>query len=139
MSLAFAVTSALPYLRSEANAMMLTEGVVRRATGNKITDPDTYEEVDEFAVIYSGRCKVRMPVATDPNTGVIPGQVAVKDKLFLSLPIGADGAADLAVDDVWECTANPTDPSLVGAKLRVMGGHHQTFATAHRYPVEEVS
>lgn len=125
--------------RVQAERLMLTEGIIRRATGAMTTDPVTLEEVPVMATIYAGKCKTRMPGATSPGTSQIPGQSIVKDESILSLPIGAPGSGDVRTNDVWECTANPLDPSLVGVKLRIAGVHHQTFATAHRFPVEEVS
>lgn len=117
-----------------------TKGIVRRATGAKTLDPVTLIETDVMAVIAAETiCKVRMPTATNPGEGRVPGVVVVKDESILSLPVDAPGSGDVTTGDMWECTANPLDPSMVGVKLRISGVHHQTTATARRFPVVELS
>jgi len=131
------IANALPGLRAEANSMMLSEGVIRRATGQVVRDPDTFEETPEYAVVYEGKCRFKS-AATQAGRSTIPGAISVDQGATLSLPIGEPGAGDVRLDDIWECTANPLDPTKVGKKARITGEHSQTFATAHRYPVEEV-
>lgn len=113
-------------------------GVVRRKTGVTGEDPLTLEEVAIYATIYTGASKIRFP-DTRPGVGTIPGAVVIDQAAILSLPVGAAGAGDVTTDDVWECTANPMDGSLIGRKFRITGLHSQTYATAHRFPVEETS
>ena len=137
MTLGADIAAALPGLRAEAESMMFSEGVVRRATGETYTDPISHEEVPLLAVVYTGKCRLRA-ADTFARRSDVPGAVVVDQSATLSLPIGAVGAGDVRLDDIWECTANPFDPSKVGKKLRVTGVHSQTLATAHRYPVEEV-
>ena len=137
MSLGEDITAALPGLRAAAESMMISEGIVRRATGQVVRDPDTLVETPEYAVVYEGKCRFKA-ASTQAGRSAIPGAVAVDQGATLSLPIGVVGAGDVRLDDLWECTANPLDPSKIGKKARIAGEHSQTFATAHRYPVEEV-
>ena len=45
----------------------------------------------------------------------------------------------VAVGDVVEVTASPTDPAQIGRKFRVAGLFRKTLATAQRLSVEEVT
>ena len=137
MSLGGDVAAALPFFRGEAVSLMLSVGVVRRPTGVVVTDPVTLEETAVFATVYEGVCRLKA-AGTIPGRADVPGAVAVTQGAVLSLPVGAPGAGDVRLNDVWECTANFYDPRMVGRRVRVTGIHSQTFATAHRYPVEEV-
>ena len=137
MSLGEDITAALPGLRAAAESMMISEGIIRRDTGEKTMDPSTLEETAVLETVYTGKCRFKS-AATQAGRSAIPGAISVDQGATLSLPIGEPGAGDVRLDDVWECTANPLDPSKVGKKARITGGHSQTFATARRYPVEEV-
>lgn len=117
---------------------MTSTGVVRRATGEVVTDPDTLVESPSWAVVYEGRCNITFP-KTQPGTAEVPGGVVVRQDAILSLPVDALGSGDVDVNDVWECTGNPMDAALVGVQARVAGVHRQTYATARRFPVEVVS
>lgn len=118
--------------------MMLSTCVVRRGTGVFTEDPVTREQSEVMAVIYSGICKFRA-AGTQAGRAEVPGAVVTDQGATVSLPVGAPGAADVRLDDVWECVTNPFDPSKIGKQARITGGHSQTLATAHRFPVEEVS
>ena len=123
--------------RAFTNALMATTGFITRGTEVFVEDPVTHEEVEQTIVIYDGPCKFKA-AGTQAGRSEIPGAIVVDQSATLSLPIGAAGAGDVRVNDEWECTSNPLDPSQVGRKARITGGHSQTYATAHRYPVEEV-
>jgi len=118
--------------------MMLSTCVVRRGTSQFDTDPVTKERTEVTETIYEGICKFRA-AGTQAGRAEIPGAVVTDQGATVSLPVGTPGAADVRLNDVWECVTNPFDTSKVGKKARITGGHSQTFATAHRYPVEEVS
>lgn len=136
MSLGEDIAAALPGLRSEANSMMLTTGRVTRVVG-RVEDPVTRELVDNVVTIYMGMGRFKA-ANTQAGRSAVPGAVVVDQSATLSLPIGAPGAGDVRLDDIWEAVYNPLDPTLVGKRVRVTGVHSQTFATAHRYPVEEI-
>lgn len=137
MSLGSDIAAALPNLRAEAESMMISTGVIRRGTGVKVEDPVTRQEVEETIVVYTGVCRFKA-ANSQAGRSDIPGAVVTDQSAYLSLPIGAPGAGDVRLNDVWECVTNPFDPSKVGMKARITGGHSQTYATAHRFPVQEV-
>ena len=123
--------------RAFTELLMTSTGVIRRGTGVYEEDPVTHADVEVTTVVYDGECKFKA-ASTQPGRSDIPGVVVVDQSATLSLPIGAAGAGAVRLNDVWECTSNPMDPSKVGQKARITGAHSQTYATAHRYPVEEV-
>lgn len=123
--------------RIMAESLMHSVGVIRRATGEKVTDPVTLEESDVLVEVYEGACRFKAG-GTLAGRSDVPGAVVVDQGAVLSLPVGALGAGGVRLNDIWECTANQHDPSMVGKKARVTGEHSQTFATAHRYPVEVI-
>lgn len=134
MSIAAGVTN---LGRLQAEALMTATGTIERVTGT-IEDPDTYETVNTTDVIYDGKCRLRITKSVQGAPGSIPGAVAIKDELILSIPVDAPGSGDVRPNDLWMCATNPTDPSIVGLVLRITGVHHGTYMTARRFPVEEV-
>jgi len=117
---------------------MTASGTIKRATGTT-TDPETLEEVPTYSTIYTGKCRLRIVKSVQGGEGSIPGAVAVKDELVLSIPVEATGSGDVLPNDVWTCTANPLDTSVVGLTLRITGVHYGTYMTARRFPVEAVN
>ena len=124
--------------RRFAESIMRTTGTVSRATGEFTKDPVSREETPIMGPVYSGPCMLKMDSA-QPSSAPIPGVIATEQSLTLFLPIGGTGADQVTTDDVWVCTGNPDDPTLVGKTMRIAGVHHQTFSTAYRFPVEETS
>lgn len=138
MSLAADIRNTLPVLRAEAEAMMVTQCRVERATGERVMNPVTYEYEDEMLTVYEGKCRVRFP-ANRILTGQVPGMVVTKQDVIASLPVDAPGSGDVTTNDVWVCTKNDPDPAMVGKRLRIAGVHYATDATARRFPMEEIS
>lgn len=134
MTLGADILGALPGLRAEAESMMVTVGAVTREV--EVTDPITFVVSTVPTTIYAGICRLRFG-GTQPGTADIPGAVVTDQSAILSFPI--DGSSGISVDDVWTCTANPLDVSLVGQRLRITGTHAQTHATARRFAVEKIS
>jgi len=137
LSLGADIAAQLPGLRAQAESMMVSAGVVRRATGETVEDPNTGEQTPVYAIVYTGMGRYKA-ANVQAGRAEIPGAIVVDQSATLSLPVGASGAGDVRLNDIWECTANPFDASLIGRKMRITGVHSQTYATAHRYPVEEV-
>lgn len=125
--------------RARAESLMTAAGDITRGTGVFETDPVTFVETEVTEVIYSGKCRLRIVRSVVGTNGAIPGAVAVKDELVLSIPVDALGSGDVRPNDVWTCTANPLDTSVVSTRMRISGVHHGTYMTARRFPVEEVS
>lgn len=131
-------TSVILQGRVLLESMMTTTVIGRRADGTFTTDPVTLVESPNYSItVYEGPARFRMPGATTPGTEPIPGAVVTDDESIMSLPVAA--SADVRIDDVFEVTANPLDGGLVGVKFRVSGTHHQTYATARRFPVVETN
>nr|WP_281369861.1 DUF6093 family protein [Leifsonia psychrotolerans] len=122
--------------RAHAERLMTSTCTITRDTGETVMDPDTLQGVPVTITVYSGPCKLTIP-NTSTVTAQIPGMVIAKDDLILSLPVSTSGG--VLTDDVATITANELDLSLIGSRLRVKGVHHQTYATARRFPVEEAS
>lgn len=106
--------------------------IVRRATGDAI-DHNTGIDTPTYAVIYTGKCRLRFDFARVTEVQAA-GQTVSDQRPVLSLPVLTSG--DVLTNDVAEITANPLDPSLVGKKFRIAGVHAQSQATARRFPVE---
>lgn len=134
MSLGADLAAALPGLRAEAESMMLSTGIVWRATGNTVIDPDTFEETAEMVSVYEGRGRLKLPNSLAVNPSAVPGTVVTGVESYLSLPVN-DASAGVRAGDIWETTANPLDPDLVGQRVRITRPHAQTYATARRFPV----
>lgn len=122
--------------RQLAESQMTSAGIVYRANGGFTTDPVTLEETPTYDTIYTGACRLRF-TANTPRTGEVPGVVVTDQSATLSFPVlGSEG---ITTGDIWQCTANPLDPALVGRRLRIAGIHSMTHATARRFPVEETT
>lgn len=135
MSLGGDVQAALPSFRDAAESLMID---LCRITGGTETvfDEDTFEYVTVEAVSYEGPCRLRF-AATAVQTVEAAGQMLIAQRATLSVPVDTSG--DVFEGHVVTITDCVNDPALVGRKFRVEGGHHQTFATARRFPLEEVS
>lgn len=125
--------------RAHAERLMTATGDITRGNGTFTTDPVTFEEVENRDTIYTGKCRLRIVRSNVGADGAIPGAVAVKDELILSIPVDAAGSGDVLPNDVWTCTANPLDTSVVGLTLRIAGVHYGTYMTARRFPLEAVN
>lgn len=139
MSLGSDVVAALPQLRAQAESMFRDTFSVLRKTGNKITDPVTLEEVDEYSVFIpsvKGKLKNGLGRGADAE---IPGVVAVVSSMEWHTSVSTVG---IRLDDEIQCVAVDAtvgDPELVGVRVRVTGPIARSLATARRFPVEEVS
>lgn len=109
----------------------VTQGPIDETTGLYPDPTPTYS--------YQGKCKVKAE-----NTGVhdieAGTQILAEQGLILSLPIAT--SLLVGTDHVAEITAvhpRTGDPQLIGKKFRIEGPAHQTYATARRLRVEEVS
>jgi hypothetical protein len=125
--------------RSHAEALMTATGTISRGNGIFTTNPTTLVETEGTTTVYTGRCRLRIVRSVVSGDASIPGAVAVKDELVLSIPVEATGSGNVRPNDVWTCVTNPLDTSVVGKRLRIAGVHHGTHMTARRFPVEEIS
>lgn len=133
MTILAAIAAELPYLRAEAEALMLDAGTAKRPTGGY-----TYvdgEEVLATADLFSSPCKIqnRHLVAQEEQVGE---RTSVSVRTELHLPVAT---AALTVGDLFVVTT-PHALSTVPADAvyRVTGPVGKTLSTARRYEVEEV-
>lgn len=123
--------------RAMAEARMLDEFAVMVATGSWVFDPDEGEDVEELALLFitPGRVKVEGGLAVrDAEVG---GRTSASVVRSWHIPVGSPvvPAGALAI-----CSAvHPTsDPTLLGARLRVGGPAPGSQTTARRLEVTEV-
>lgn len=126
-------SSALGRGRAAAESLMLDECAVTRP-GEPVTDPDTGEVTTPSVLVYAGRCKVQSkdssvssPEAGGHSFTVVSRQVHIPAE-----------SADVRDGDVITITAART-PQLVGKVYRVDGFTPDSFDTAFRLPVKEVT
>ena len=139
MTLNDAISEELPFLRAEAEALMVDTGTALRPTGGYVYDPNanggTGGEVLATETLFSGPCKVQTRTL-QAQAAEVGGRTAVTVRMELHLP--ADSPA-LTTGDLWEFTAvHPLSLARVGQQVRVVAPVAGTFKTAARYEVEEV-
>lgn len=144
MSLVSAVQAELPYFRAQAESLMVDRWVVEEVTPGTVLNEDTGEYEDTVVRVYP------TPGSPDPdgpgkftaaNTAVndvdAAGQLLVVQSATLALPVV--GSELVREGHVAQCVSSQNDPGMVGVRVRVEGPHHQTFATARRFRVKEVT
>jgi hypothetical protein len=131
------LAGALPALRAAAESRMVDTCRVRSSDAGDQWNEATkvYERVDP-TYSYAGPCLIKFG-ATMPRQVDAVGQVLIEQQIEAHFPLGA--SVLIAPGHVVEVLTAASDPALVGREFRVVGQFHQTFATARRLPVEEVS
>lgn len=109
---------------------------VYRPTGQKVTDPDTWEEVDEYTTELTGIKGKFQARASQDSEAQAPGMKVAETVIQWHTSIGTVG---VLTDDVVECTASVHDPALVGRRARITGPAVKSIATARRFNVEITS
>lgn len=121
--------------RSIAESMMVDSCTVSGGSA-PVFNEETLEYETVAEVTYEGPCRIRFANAAVQDVEAA-GQLLIAQRATLSLPIATSG--DVAEGHVVTITACQNDPALLGRTFRVEGGHHQTFATARRFPIVEVT
>lgn len=88
---------------------------------------------------YEGPCRLKFSNTAVSEVDSVSQQL-IEQGAVLSLPISTSGLVEK--DHVATMTAvdeTSGDTNLIGKQFRIEGPHHQTFATARRFTVEEVS
>lgn len=116
------VDSVLRAGRAAAESLMTAQAVVRRPTGELITDPDTLETVREFEVVYDpdegpffGKMKVAAYEAFEVERESA-GATVVTNRIRADFPYGAFHSMWGDVATIIACP----DEMLVGRHLRLM-------------------
>lgn len=103
------------------------------ATTMEIVEQHYPDPADDTAI---GICKVEFgkPRVTEPTPGDQP--IAVENGT-LHLPVATSGS--VATDDVVIMISSDLNPTMVGRTFRIKGLFDQSYATAHRFPIQEES
>ena len=120
--------------RVAAEALMVDACTIQRP-GTPVTDPNTGVVTSVLYPIYTGKCKVQSKdsAMSSPEAG---GHVFVVVSRQVHIPAGA---ADVRNDDVVTVTASVLNPFGIGRKYRVEGFTPDSFDTAARIPVKEIT
>ena len=138
MSIVSAITAELPYLRAEAEALMLDRGTASRPTGaGKVYNPTSGNDEEATDTLFSSKCKIqsRNLVSREVEVGE---RTSVSVRTELHLPASS---APLTVGDLFTVTRpHALSTVAVGTVFRVTGPVGKSLATARRYEVvQEVS
>jgi len=131
-----AVAAELPYLRAQAESLMVD---TCRITGDGTpvwNDTDGVFVPGARVTVYEGKCRLRKPSAAPRDVDSGEAGWAVAD-FVLSLPI--DGSEAVANGHAVEILTSANDPAAVGLLLEVQGGHWQSQSTARRLPCKVVT
>jgi hypothetical protein len=125
--------STLASQQRRAERMMEDDCAIYRKTGTT-TDPNTGAVVDQYATVYTGKCRTRMQSswATDRQAGE---QNITVSRYLHQLPMSVVG---VEVGDLVDILAS-RDPDMVGRTMRIDGPFGQTHATMRRYICEDSS
>lgn len=132
---AVSVLATLRAGREAAERLMLDRCVVRRPTGEMVTDPDTWELVPEYVVVYDpevephrGRVKVQSYEAYE-STVEVAGGTSIVIRVRCDFPVGAFVAQPGDVVTLLETQ----DPNLAGKHYRLTSqAPFKSHATAYR-------
>ena len=128
--------SALLDGRRAAESLMVDACVIRRGPGEPVIDENTGAVTDGAGeTVYAGKCKVQSKDAAtaSPDAG---GHSFVTVSRQVHIPANA---ADIRDDDVVEITESKLNEFAVGDKYRVEGFTPDTYDTAARLPVKEMT
>lgn len=140
MGFADEILAALPFLRSQAEELMTDQCVIRRPTGEVVTDPVTLEPIPTYVVVYDpdddphrGKCKLQTYEGHEAARQ-IAGAAQVVQRSSIHLPAGAyitqpgDIATMLAA----------RDSLLIGKSFRMVQEYPvKSHATAYRVFVDD--
>lgn len=140
MTVAGAAQAELPYLRAEAEALMLDAGTAKRPTGGYVyvdgVEVEATEDLFSVPATEGGPgCKIqnRNLVARESEVG---GRTSVSTRTELHLPVSS---APLTAGDLFTVTTpHALSTVAAGTTYRVTAPVGKTLATARRYEVEQV-
>lgn len=122
--------------RAAAERLMTdTAAVTAQPVKGALNEHGEYDD-GQPTPLYEGACKVKVTDTLNQDVNV-QGRLLIVQRLNVDFPI--NDATIFAPGTHVTMTASRTDTALVGRKFRTTGPHSQTYATARRYPVEEIS
>lgn len=136
MSLQSAIEAELPFLRAEAEARMLDTFDIKVPTGTAY-NPGTGNDETTYTDLFSTPGRVKVSGGLSARESEAGGRTVVTVVRELHIPVGS---AAVPVGAVAFCTfAHETsDPTLLGAGLRLSGPTPGSQTTARRLEVSEV-
>ena len=126
-------TSATLRGRAAAEALQVDTCTITRIVSTT-TDPDTGVVTPTYSTIYTGKCRLKLPVAVARPLKVGEAQEFTQHPI-LSLPALTTG---VQVDDILTVTASLLMPSLVGRVFHIRAVPGQSHMTAARFEVMEI-
>lgn len=109
--------------------------------GTPVLDEDTGQVTPAETVRFTSRCKLSVgslgsliPTSRERRAG---GREVTELRLILYLPMDAPPVHPNDIVEIIEI-GDPSDPSLLGRRVRVVAPVGQTFSTQRRFSVEEV-
>lgn len=120
--------------RAAAERLMTDTLTVTRASGEPVTDPETFEVTYPRAVVYAGKGRIQSR-DTDAEAVTQGAQDFTLGDSIVQVPV----TVPLAVDDEVTVDASLTDPLMVDRVFRVVIIPRKTHATMVRAGVEEVT
>lgn len=127
------VETAISAGRAAAEALMVDECTIRRATGTSTTDQVTGTVTDVTELVYSGKCRMQSRALADRTAEAGEAHYTLS-QYELQIPMTVIG---VRTGDVAVVTKSALDPDLVGRSFRVTVAEHKTHATARRLPCTE--
>jgi hypothetical protein len=126
-------TSATLRGRTAAEALQVDLCTITR-TATSVVDPDTGVITGTTTTVYTGRCRLKLPVAVARPSLVGQAQEFLQHPI-LSLPATTTG---VQINDVLTITASLLMPVLIGRVFHIRAVPGQSQMTAGRYEVMEV-
>ena len=133
MTLADDLLGALPFLREQAESLMVDRCRIERP-GEVVTDPETGVVSPSFELVYEGPCKVQQTLAQS-SSQESGGAVFTVQDTALHVPVGA---GPVAPGDRATMLTGVYNPALVGNVYRVTDLYEKSLQTAQRLRVEEL-
>lgn len=142
MTIADGIAAELPFLRAEAEALMLDRGKALRPTGTRSYDPEAQSETDDYDDLFGTPravpCKVKASRSLSPRGAEAGDRSVVTIPAEVHLP-AKPAYAVLRPGDVFEITkVGPMTMHPVGRRYRITSEVDGTFLTACRYTVERI-
>lgn len=121
--------------RRAAERQMIDQCIITRGSGQKVTDPVTGKVTVTDTVVYTGKCQVvsKNSSTAEPEAG---GHEFIVVSRTVKIPMNS---ADVKDGDVVKMTASKLNTFTVGKKYRVDGYTPDSYDTAARLPVKELT
>lgn len=137
MSLQAAIEAELPFLRAEAESRMLDTFDIKVESAKAAYDPATKTTGPTYSLLFTTQGRVKVGGGLAARTAEVGGRTSVTVARELHIPVGSPAVPAGAVAFCTAVAAS-SDPTLVGARLRLAGPAPGSQTTARRLQVDEV-